>query len=58
MSFGLPARGVGFEATDALSGLEFTRWGAVRAEEARKLADEILEFGIVVRARLGHLDHM
>jgi hypothetical protein len=58
MPFGLPTRGVSFEAADALPGPEFTRWGAVRAEEARKLADEVLEFWIVVRACLGHLDHM
>jgi len=56
--FCLPAWSIGFEATNALSGSEFARRCAVRAEEARELADEVLEFGIVIRASLGHLDHM
>ena len=48
----LPAGRVALEAADALAGCELARWGAVRAEEPRELADDVLEVGIVVRVRV------
>ena len=57
-SVGLPAGSVDLEAPDALAGPQTARGRAVGAEQTRKLADEVLEFGVVVRARLRHLDHV
>ncbi len=55
---GLPARDASVEAAHALSGVKGARRVAVRAEELRELAHDILEVRVVVGSWLGHLDHV